>query len=65
MYKIIKSNWERGSGCTIAEFTCTSAEDIASLPTFATDEIGAGSTCVCTADGSLWMLGADDVWHQL
>ena len=55
----------------VYEFTCTSTDDIAELPISTTTEtyrhlkVRAGSTCICTSDTSVWMLGADDVWHKL
>lgn len=55
----------------VYEFTCSSVDDIAELPTSATDgeyeylHVKAGSSCICTEDISIWMLGADDVWHKV
>lgn len=55
----------------VYEFTCSSVDDIANLPNSATGgeyeylRVKAGSTCICTDDTSVWMLGADDVWYKL
>lgn len=50
--------------CTDAyhcEYICDSKSDLASLPT----DVAAGSTCICTEDTSIHILGADDVWYNL
>lgn len=62
---------ERSSA--VYEFTCSSTEDIAKLPTSKSEERPykttcphPGSTCICT-DGTIavYMLGADDEWHLM
>ena len=63
MVKLIKKEWH--SGNVLCEYICDSESDIETLPTFATNEIGAGSTCICTEDSSVHILGADDKWHKL
>lgn len=55
----------------VYEFTCTSRDDVSELPTSTTGgeyeylHVKAGSSCICTEGMSIWMLGADDVWHEL
>lgn len=55
----------------VYEFTCASRDDIAELPIATTGgeyeylHVKVGSTCICTEDMTVWMLGADDVWYKL
>lgn len=35
--------------------------DVETLPT----EVAPGSTCLVIEDSSLWILGNDEVWHQI
>ena len=57
----------------VYEFICSSAADIANLPTSKSEERPykttyphPGSTCICTDSGiSFYVLGSDDVWHLI
>lgn len=58
----------------VYEFICSELSDIELLPTYATEEHPycntaphPSSTCICTANNTLsvYMLGADDVWHNI
>lgn len=74
MIKVIKRSGSNTLGLKGAlwEFTCSENADIANLPTSKTEEypygmlgVRAGSTCICTEDASVYMLGANDTWHKL
>lgn len=64
MIKIItKRNGDCPECRNLVDYTCSSSADIATLPLF--PNVAAGSTCICTEDSSIYMLGADNVWHKL
>lgn len=74
MIKVIKRSGSNTLGLkgVLWEFTCDSTADITDLPTSASKDypysslgVRAGSNCICTEDGSIHMLGADDHWHKL
>lgn len=71
MFKVIGTKWAYKVNQPTYEFTCTEISDVSLLPNSQTrtedypNGIETGSTCICTADGSLYMLGADDLWHKL
>lgn len=59
-----------GAASAVYEFICSETGDIANLPTGANPEDKSlpphpGSSCICTADTSVHMLGPDDVWHEM
>lgn len=76
MYSITKIGDRTNSG-SIREFICDTLADVQNLPHIsehgvqqANDSVSnspvmAGSTCFCIEDSSAWMLGNDDVWHEL
>lgn len=45
----------------VYEVSCDTVQDVLELPT----DWAAGSTCLCIADSSVWMLGNDKIWHQI
>ena len=60
----------------VREFIADMVADIDKLPHINTrgtqtanehlnDMVQAGSTCFCIEDSSVWMLGNDDVWHEI
>lgn len=63
MIKLIRKSYD--SGNVIAEYTCSAKADVTNLPTPPNGGIDAGSTCICTEDKTIHMLGADNVWHQI
>jgi hypothetical protein len=46
----------------IYEVQIDTRNDVEDLPT---DSWGAGSSCICLEDSSVWMLGNDKKWHEL
>jgi hypothetical protein len=69
MIKIIKARW--GIKEPIFELVCSHVDDIANLPNLINEEpfsskgIGAGSTCICTENASVYMKSADDFWYLI
>ena len=76
MYSITKVGDRTNSG-GIREFVADKLEDISKLPhlktrgeqqgsdTVSNDCVMAGSSCFCIENSSVWMLGNDDVWHEI
>jgi hypothetical protein len=76
MYSVTKVG-DKTNSDSIREFTVDTLEDINSLPHITSEGVQqgndisshncvkAGSTAFCIADSSIWMLGNDDVWHQI
>lgn len=48
---------------TIYEVEVDTLADIDTLPK--TDKWAAGSVAICLEDSSVWMLGTDDIWHEI
>lgn len=59
MYKIIKNGDNTNS--EVAELVADELADIDTLPT----NVGAGSSCICLENSSVWMLGNDKEWHEI
>ena len=76
MYSITKVGDRTNSG-SIREFVADKLEDISKLPhvkiqgvqqgddTVSNDCVMAGSSCFCIENSSVYMLGNDDVWHEI
>lgn len=76
MYSITKVGDRTNSG-SIREFVADKLEDISKLPhltvrgeqqgsdTVSNDCVLAGSSCFCIENSSVYMLGNDDVWHEI
>ena len=76
MYSITKVGDRTNSG-SIREFVADKLEDIGKLPhltvrgeqqgsdTVSNDCALAGSSCFCIENSSAYMLGNDDVWHEI
>jgi len=45
----------------LVEMSVDTRAEIASLPT----SYFPGSTCIVIEDSSVWMLGEDEIWHEL
>ena len=61
MYNVIKSS--DNVAPYIMEYVVSTRTDIDTLPVKPT--CAPGSTCICLEDSSVWMLGNDDIWHEL
>lgn len=76
MYSITKVG-DRTNSTGIREFVVDTLDGINELPhighegvqqgmdTTSNDRVRAGSTCIVLEDSSVWMLGNDDIWHEL
>lgn len=76
MYSITKIG-NNVNTTNIREFVADKREDIEQLPhinkegveqngdSMSNNKVFAGSMCICLEDGSVWMLGNDDEWHEL
>lgn len=65
MIKIIQTRIGNSIDCqNIVEYTCSEVADLENLPKLV-DGVASGSSCICTEDGSIHMLGADDAWYNL
>ena len=58
-YAIISNGDNTNSA--VVEIVIDTATEISTLST----DYGSGSTCICTENSSVYMLGADKVWHEL
>ena len=47
---------------SVAELIADLKTDVEDLATY---NVGAGSTCLVIEDSSVWMLGNDNVWHEI
>lgn len=75
MIKSIRANYKHGGRVASEaeyELICSERADLANLPTAAVHEgefarvaPHPGSTCLCTEDMSVHILGADDKWHEM
>ena len=75
MIKVINIDYKNGGATNaeaVYELTCSQRADLSSLPTAAVHEgefarvaPHPGSTCLCTEDMSVHILGADDKWHEM
>lgn len=61
MYNVIKSS--DNVAPYIMEYVVSTLLDIDTLPVKPT--CAPGSSCVCLENASVWMLGDDNIWHEL
>ena len=62
MTSIIKQS---GKGIAyLTEFIADALSDIISLPHLK-DDVAAGSTCFVIENSTVYMLGNDDIWHEI
>ncbi len=59
MYRIIANGEDVQQ--SVVEIVADLLADIADLPT----NVSPGSDCIVLEDSSVWMLGSDNVWHEL